>query len=84
MLSHSTLWNFEQEHVLMREGIEMFLADSSSYWDANNCCGSNIEPVFSSASSNSKNAAYRKGRVLWHRYILMIDKDSLCFSNTNG
>ena len=33
---------------------------------------------------NSKNAADRKRRVFWHRYILMLDKDSLCFSNITG
>jgi len=68
MLSHGKMWNFEQEHVHVREGMEMFLADSSSYWDANNSGGSNSEPVFNSASRNGKNAADRKERVFWHWY----------------
>lgn len=66
MLSHSKMWYFEQEHAPVREGMEMLFADSS-YWDANNSGGSNSEPICNSASSNGKNAADGKGRVLWHR-----------------
>jgi hypothetical protein len=84
MLSYGKMWNFEQERVHVREGMEMFLADSSSYWDANKCGANKSEPVFNSASDNSKNAADRKGRVFWHQYILMLDKGSLCFSNISG
>ena len=44
--------------------MEKRLADSSSYWNANNSVGGTSEPVCNSASGNSKNAADGKGRVL--------------------
>jgi hypothetical protein len=72
MLSHGKMWNFEQEHVHVREGMEMLLADSSSYWVANNSGDSNSEHVFNSASGNSKNPADRKKRVFWHQYTTYI------------
>jgi hypothetical protein len=68
MLSHGKMWYFEQEHFHVREGMAMFLADSSSYWVANNRGGNNSEPVFNSASGYSKNAADRKECVFWHQY----------------
>jgi hypothetical protein len=62
MLSHGKMCNCEQELALVRESVEMFLADSSSDLDEYKC-DSNHVPVFNSVSSNGKNATEGKGHV---------------------